>query len=257
MLPEKNILDVIQRANEKMEGRWPALVGACVLCMATLALLLFFPIFGLALCAFAWGFISLGFTSYIFQFLKGESTPVETIFSKYKQILSAFCLKVLQIFYISVWSLLCIVPGIICALNYAFACCVMSEENCDALTAMKKSKEMVFGHRLQLFYLYAYIFLITALVFCFSMIIPFFVSLFASIPLWSLFVMAAAITFAVFALFILPFSEVILVSYYLEIKNDKTVIPKRKLKIIRPKDVEERDVLELSPEFKKDEENKK
>lgn len=72
-------------------------------------------------------------------------------FKEFSRTLSAYLLMALYVF---LWSLLLIIPGIIAALGYSMTFFIMAEDpNITASDAMQKSKEMMLGHKTELFML--------------------------------------------------------------------------------------------------------
>lgn len=103
--------------------------------------------------------------------------------------------------YVFLWSLLLIVPGIIKAYSYAMAHYIMAENSeIKALDAMKKSEEMMDGHKWDLFVLDL------------------------SFILWHLLIM---ITLGIAAIYVGPYIEASKANYYLKLKEltSENVIP--------------------------------
>lgn len=216
----KSLVDVLAGTSEKMAGNWPQLIGLCIVAGVSCILLNLFPVFGFALSFFVSCFLVLGVNQCIMQILQGKPVRVEEVFSVWKSALSAFSLRILQLFYVALWSLLLLVPGIIAALNYSFAFAVMADKpETDATLALQISKQMVRGYRWELFLIYLYIFLITALVFGAALVIPFIFTFWMEVSAAWLFGTAAVLTFLTFVIVIMPYSEVVLISFYLELKN--------------------------------------
>ncbi len=72
-------------------------------------------------------------------------------FKEFSRTLSAYLLIALYVF---LWSLLLIIPGIIAALGYSMTFFIMAEDpSITASDAMQKSKQMMFGHKTELFML--------------------------------------------------------------------------------------------------------
>jgi uncharacterized membrane protein len=62
------------------------------------------------------------------------------------------------------WALLLVIPGIIAALGYSMTFYILADdESIKAEDALKKSKLMMEGHKLKLFYLYLRFFLLALL----------------------------------------------------------------------------------------------
>lgn len=85
-----------------------------------------------------------------------DSTPLNigTLFSYFKHWKNAILTNLLQAVYIFLWSLLCIIPGIIAQYNYAMTPYILAENpELSPNEALQRSKEMMHGHRMELFLL--------------------------------------------------------------------------------------------------------
>ena len=95
--------------------------------------------------------------------------------------------------FISLWSLLLFVPGVIKAISYSQAIMIMLENpNMDIMTAIKESQRMMNGHKMEYFVLDL-----------------------SFIP-WMLLVM---LTFGIASLWVSPYMQITMVNYYNALKN--------------------------------------
>jgi uncharacterized membrane protein len=98
------------------------------------------------------GPVRLGYATHLLKQHDGEKTEINDLFCQFHRFGDGFCLYLLTILYVALWALLLIVPGIIAAFNYAMAPFIMSEnENMTASEALRASKDLMKGHRWQLF----------------------------------------------------------------------------------------------------------
>ncbi|PDZ66665.1 hypothetical protein CON30_15870 [Bacillus cereus] len=98
--------------------------------------------------------MSYGYYTITLRLAKNESTTIGDLFAGFNSnnIFRAMKLGILQTIFISLWSLLFIVPGIIKFFSYSMAYYIMLENpECTASEAIKKSKMMMKGHKLDLF----------------------------------------------------------------------------------------------------------
>ena len=57
-----------------------------------------------------------------------------------------------MLIFILLWSILLIIPGIIAAISYSMTFLIIAEdESIDAIEALKKSKEIMYGHKWKYF----------------------------------------------------------------------------------------------------------
>ena len=98
------------------------------------------------------GPVQLGYVTHLLKQHDGEKTEINDLFCQFHRFGDGFCLMLLSILYVALWALLLIVPGIIAAFNYAMAPFIMSEnENMTASEALRASKDLMKGHRWELF----------------------------------------------------------------------------------------------------------
>ncbi len=199
-----------------------------------LFLLQFFPIVGVTLAIFAFGFLCVGVKKYLIAVSKNKYVPIESIFDEYKICIKAFCLKFATMLISFLWGIIFVIPGIICAINYSMSMFVLAENSQkDAFECMLESKNITKGHRLQILIIYlAYCFVIVACV-CIFASIGIAVFSFAGLLNWVAIVLTAVAVLMVLFVFIIPYFELLLANLYLYLKNEhaqsKKVINSRKI----------------------------
>ena len=100
------------------------------------------------------GPLGIGMASYFLKMSRNKETKIEDLFTGFQNFGNTFLLGLLQIIFIFLWSLLLIIPGIIAALAYSQSFYIMADEpNIAPMDALKKSKEMMVGYKLELFFL--------------------------------------------------------------------------------------------------------
>ncbi len=84
----------------------------------------------------------------------GKKPEVGDLFTQFNETWSAFKLNFLLALFTTLWSLLFFIPGIIKALSYSQAMYILAENpGMPALEAINRSKEMMDGHKMELFVL--------------------------------------------------------------------------------------------------------
>ncbi len=118
--------------------------------------------FSLALLTFAMSIVSsfityaltAGFSSYSLKTIRHEDAGLETLFSYMKSFLKVFCLYFMIGLFTMLWSFLFIIPGIIAAYRYSMAVYIFIDDpNKGVLQCISESKEMMIGHKWELFVL--------------------------------------------------------------------------------------------------------
>ena len=96
--------------------------------------------------------LTLGTSIFYLKAIRGGKAEVTDLFQGFRQFPGAFVLLFLQSLFIFLWSLLLVIPGIMKAYSYAMSFYILADHpELSANEAMKRSAEMMKGHRLQLF----------------------------------------------------------------------------------------------------------
>ena len=226
----KSVCKVIGESFGAFGKLWAVVLGGLVLSVGSMLGLMLFPLFGFFLSYFAMGFLCVGQKKFVLGRLDGKNLPVETVFSSFKICLQAFALKTIIILYSMLWTILLIVPGIICLLNYSFASFIMAEnEGLDALTTLEKSKNLVYGYRSKVLVLALFAFVMFLAFGAVGFGITALIGLFTTLPVWAIVTITVGVALVGLALVSLPFYEISMAKIYLEAKNNEEK-PKRKTK---------------------------
>jgi len=108
----------------------------------------------IAVLVLAWPF-ALGVCGFFLKRIRREEISVRNIFDGFERFGSSFLLGFFYMLFVSLWSLLLIVPGIVKAVSYAMAYYIMYDDpEIRPLEAIKKSKAMMHGYKWQYFKLH-------------------------------------------------------------------------------------------------------
>lgn len=100
------------------------------------------------------GVIQLGYAQYLLKQYNKANFEFSDLFSQFDRFGQGFAQTFLRGLYTTLWSLLFIIPGIIASLSYAMTPYIMAENpNLSASEAIAASKEMMNGHKADLFVL--------------------------------------------------------------------------------------------------------
>ena len=125
---------------------------------------------------------------------QGRKPEVADLFSEMSNILPAFCTQFLVGLFTFLWSLLLIVPGIIKACAYSQAMYILAENpGISPMEAIKRSKEMMQGHKMEYFLL----------------VLSFFG--------WAL---LAPFTLGILCIWLLPYMQATMANYYRSLKGE-------------------------------------
>ncbi len=210
----------LNSASKTMTERGFEVILAIVLMVGSLALLFFFPVAGIALMAFSYGFLCVGTKAFLLSVARKEFLPIETVFSKFKICVKAFCLKVATMLLSVLWAVVFIIPGIITALNYSMSSFVMADEDLPALECMAKSKKLCYGHRGEIFVIYlAYAFVIT-IIMCICAGVGSAMRYYFNLNYWIPIVSMCVLGLFLIFVFVVPYFELMFAHIYLVLKKE-------------------------------------
>jgi uncharacterized membrane protein len=145
------------------------------------------------------GPMALGAAIFSLSISRGKEARLEQIFNGFTNFSTAFITYILLFVIILLWTLLLIIPGIIAALGYSMTFYIIADDpTIKPQEAMKKSKAMMNGHKVKLFYLFLRFFLLALL---------------------------CILTLGIGFLWLIPFCHVTLAKFYDDVSgNDLTVL---------------------------------
>lgn len=91
--------------------------------------------------------LTFGCTYYVMCFTRKKPVELKMIFEAYNRMWPIIGLSVLMGIFITLWSLLLIIPGIIASLAYSQAQFLMLDGNDDPMSCIRTSKEMMDGYK--------------------------------------------------------------------------------------------------------------
>lgn len=100
------------------------------------------------------GVLQLGYAQFLLKQHDGKETEFNDLFSQFDRFGAGFAQLFLRELYTLLWGLLFIIPGIIKSLSYAMTPFIMADHpELTASQAIEASKEMMEGHKMDLFIL--------------------------------------------------------------------------------------------------------
>jgi uncharacterized membrane protein len=151
--------EIRQEARGILQGLWTSLVPVWflfyVILMAAGGVIdLIIPVFGTVATLIIGGPMYMGVTRIFLRIYNKESFELAQMFDGFKDFARTFSAYLLMAIYTFLWSLLLIVPGIIAALSYSMTFFIMAENpDISASDAIRQSKQMMMGHKTDLFML--------------------------------------------------------------------------------------------------------
>ncbi|MCC3375013.1 DUF975 family protein [Cohnella sp. REN36] len=145
------------QARESLRGNWFAAILTTLLLYAVffvLGLINMIPVIGWLADLFLAGPLIFGLYAYFQDFARNRIPDVSVAFSGFKQFIDVFLLYLLISIFTYLWTLLLVIPGIIAALRYSQAYYILRDNpEIGALEALRRSKQMMAGHKGRLFVL--------------------------------------------------------------------------------------------------------
>lgn len=130
--------------------------------------------------------------------INGKKPEIKDAFSGFNDFFSAFKTYLLMLVFTLLWSLLFIIPGIIKAYSYYMSMYILAEnKGMGAREAISKSKQMMHGHKMELFVLEL------------------------SFIGWGLLV---AITFGIAAIWVVPYMQATYANFYKKLTEEPVLI---------------------------------
>ncbi len=140
------------------------------------------------------GPIELGCAMFMLEVVRTKKGNFSTGFKGFNQFGASFVATLLISIFVTLWTLLLVVPGIIAAFRYSMTFYILADNpEMSGYDAMKKSKEMMIGHKWELFVLGL------------------------SFIGWILLV---SITFGIAAIYVQPYMEATVVNFYEKLKAE-------------------------------------
>jgi uncharacterized membrane protein len=98
------------------------------------------------------GPIYYGVAAYFLKLSRNEPAEFSELFSGFSLFKTNFILNLLTMIFTLLWALLLIVPGIIAAISYSMAYFIVNDiPDISGLEAIRRSKEMMYGHKMRFF----------------------------------------------------------------------------------------------------------
>lgn len=146
--------ELMQQARQSLEGKWGLAIGTTLLYVLITGCLQAVPGFGFIVTLVIGGPMAYGITKFSVLLSRNEEARLEQIFDGFENFQRNLIAYLIVLGYTLLWLLCLIVPGIIAALSYAMTFYILyDDENISPQDAIEKSKLMMYGHKLKLFYL--------------------------------------------------------------------------------------------------------
>jgi uncharacterized membrane protein len=150
----KNNQTIRAEAREILSGNWGPAIGTVAVYFIISTVIQNIPYVGIVASLFITGPLVLGLAIFFLNYSRKEEANVNQLFDGFKNYGRALGTYLLMLFYILLWTLLFIIPGIIAQMGYSQVWFILAEDDeISPNDALKKSKEMMYGYKMQYFLL--------------------------------------------------------------------------------------------------------
>jgi len=150
--------EIRARARRSLSGNWTSAVLHVLLFYVVTAVVGFIaviPFVGWIGSLLVTGALTYGITVFFLELSRGKQPSTETLFSGFARFVDTFVLYILMAIFTFLWTLLLIVPGIIAVFRYSQAYYILKDNpGMRPMDAIRRSKELMVGHKGRLFILY-------------------------------------------------------------------------------------------------------
>ena len=147
--------DYRARAWEKLRGNWGMAILVCFLYALIVGAISALPVAGVASLLIS-GPLAVGLATAFLSLSRTGETKVDVLFGGFTQnFVNNFLAYLLQTLFVFLWTLLFIIPGIVKGYSYAMTYYILADHpEMSANDAITRSREMMRGHKWQLFCLH-------------------------------------------------------------------------------------------------------
>lgn len=140
--------ELTARAREHLRGLWGRSIGILVIH----GLISFAASLATVAAVLITGPFALGLAMYFLGVARRMDPPLATLFAGFQRFGQAIAVWFLTALFVGLWTLLLIVPGIVAAFAYSQAYYILADEpDIGPLEAIRKSKELMRGHKWKFF----------------------------------------------------------------------------------------------------------
>lgn len=161
---------LMRAARESLKGKWGLAIGTFfIYTLLTAVTGTYRPAgsvvtLGSGITLIIAGPLALGAAIFSLSISRGKEATLGQLFQGFNYFANALITYLLLVLYVVLWTILLIVPGIIAALGYAMTFYILADDPLlKPQDALKKSKAMMNGYKLKLFYLALRFFLLALL----------------------------------------------------------------------------------------------
>ena len=146
--------EIRAQARQNMKGNWGLGIGAWLIYAVILGGVSMIPYIGWIGTVILTGPLACGLYCIYLRFARAHQTQISDLFSGFQYFGNSFLAGLLVNLFTFLWSLLFIIPGIVKNYAYSMTYYILCDDpTMDGNTAITKSREMMDGHKMDLFML--------------------------------------------------------------------------------------------------------
>lgn len=144
-----------QEARERLSGSWGKFALLYLIIGIATMVISLIPFIGTAAEILLSGPIALGVTFCMLRLFQGEPMVLEDAAEGFRNFVPALLVYLLVMIFSLLWGLLLIIPGIVAGYSYIMSFYILVENpDMAPMDVLRRSKEMMKGHRMDLFILH-------------------------------------------------------------------------------------------------------
>lgn len=147
--------DLMAQARESLKGRWGLALTGNVIYLIIVILVQCIPKVGWIGSLIIGGPLLFGWSAFFLSLSRRQEAQLSQLLDGFNKFVNSLVAYLLMTFYIILWALLLIIPGIIACLSYSQTYFILVENpQMEGLEALRKSKTLMKGNRWTLFFLF-------------------------------------------------------------------------------------------------------
>ncbi len=152
---QKENRELMLQAREALQGQWGSAVAATLIYLVLTGVISAVPRVGWIGALIVDGPLVLGFNVFFLRLARREEPHLAGLFEGFQRFPQALATYLWLIFFLFLWFLLLIIPGIVAALSYSQTFFLMADDpKLSGREALRKSRALMFGNRWKLFCLF-------------------------------------------------------------------------------------------------------
>lgn len=145
-------IELMRMAKRSLKGNWGLAAGTFFVYILIISGIRFIPIVGSLALLIVGGPFALGIVIFSLSIARDQKAEFDQLFQGFANFKKALGTYLLMVLFVLLWMLLLFVPGIIAAISYSMTFYILADDpSIGAMEAIKKSKEMMYGHKWKFF----------------------------------------------------------------------------------------------------------